>query len=220
MLSPALPIIPPQNAVARVIADLEHCTAKLKDEKDSPYEVRRLFRDFVTMSQQITEMMRREFSARTGGTQWQASAFQGWDATSHLFKVLRRTDFHETPFVIGVHDVLTFNTADVFGTQEKLGTIQQIGTWLMADPNATEIPAPVTVSVGMPGTGIVASTPLTPIAREFRYFVLPGTVEISEALTAAGTQDVHLLVARCIVILRDYVVFFQSRCAAWPSKTS
>lgn len=86
-----------------VFRDLEDSLNELKLSRKSPVNVRRQFGRFLTLTQQLTEMMRKEFE-RSTGHKWKAAEFAEWNTVTDLFKKLRRTDYHESPVVINVKE--------------------------------------------------------------------------------------------------------------------
>ncbi|MCP5169398.1 MAG: hypothetical protein H6999_06535 [Hahellaceae bacterium] len=108
-------------------------------------------------------------------------------------------------------DAQTFNIADAFGTKEDIGKLEFRGTWLMSNQNSVVVPSPPTITVGDPVTGIPTQIKLQPIARHFNYHLLPRTREISLALEATGTPDIHALVHRCYRVLLEYGDFYSAR---------
>lgn len=113
-----------------VFRDLEDSLNELKLSRKSPVNVRRQFGRFLTLTQQLTGMMRKECERLTG-YKWGASEFGEWNSVTDLFKKLRRTDYHESPVVINVRESQHFlvNTyKDEFG-EEYGGYLTFQVTW-------------------------------------------------------------------------------------------
>lgn len=72
------------------------------EKTESPKTMRRLLSIFLIQTQQLTDIMRKEFSILTN-KKWEAKSFNGWNETSSYFKKLRNIHVHETLAKINVH---------------------------------------------------------------------------------------------------------------------
>lgn len=191
--------------VAHVFVDLEAAYESLQDARDSPREVRRLFAQFVTLTQQLTEAVRREFSARTKQS-WAASQFPGWNNVTDLFKELRRTDFHGTPLRILVRETQVRRT--------DLGVLLQCsGTWELHDQQADAAPEGMVLVRADPVRDEPTDDPLPLVRRTFVFHLHPRSVETERLLQEIGNIDLHILASKCIAVLRDYYKFYQDALA-------
>jgi hypothetical protein len=187
-----------------VFRDLTSTAKELEDERGSPLKVRRLIGSFITLSQQLTEIMRKEFQELTG-KKWEAGSFPGWNVVTELFKKLRRSDYHESPVIIHVQETQYFSLGDIFGDDVKGGELASQGTWALGDPFSETIPEGIITMLDDPTTG----QRIEPKRRDFVFIFYPGTDEIKKAIEDTGLNDIHKLAQGCLKILTEYFVFYQ-----------
>ncbi|HYF81870.1 MAG TPA: hypothetical protein VEB00_02420 [Clostridia bacterium] len=121
--------------------DLTDSLKELQNNRNSPVSVRRAFARFLTLAQQLTETMRKEYKSHTG-EDWEAVKFDKWDNTTKLFKKLRRSDYHEFPVVINVRES-QYYIAEVLDDEEGNeynGYIIPQVIWGLGDPFSEHIP--------------------------------------------------------------------------------
>lgn len=188
---------------AIVFSDLEHAFERLSLAQESPAELRRALREFVTLTQQLTEVCRHEFSKLTG-RKWVPAEFPGWTATSSLFKKLRRSDFHEHPFLVDVRHSQLFPFGRMDDGVELAFQFQS--TVAINDPNRRDCPRPG-VSLHLPKEDVW----LRSVEDKTRFIIRGRTSEVRAALVAAGTDDVFDLATSCMATLRDYYAHYCER---------
>lgn len=76
--------------------DLCYAHNELLRQRKYPTFMRRKFSEYILLSQQLTEFMRKEFSASTA-KKWSAGNFKEWNATTNFLKTLRNHIAHEGP---------------------------------------------------------------------------------------------------------------------------
>jgi hypothetical protein len=193
------------NDVDMAFADLEACHADLKKSLNSPRDVRRSFARFVTLAQQLTAAMRREFSSAKGRP-WDAARFPGWSAVSDLFKELRNADQHEGPIQVLVQESVT--------AQTDLGALVTLtGTWELHNQLADEPPGALVAVRADPVSGQPSDSHLPIVGRSFRFLIQPRTEKIRELLESAGSQDIHNLASEYMDTLRDYLAYYKTQLA-------
>lgn len=188
---------------AIVFHDLEHAFAQLPFVEANPAKFRRSLREFVTLTQQLTEVCRHEFSKITG-KKWVPADFPGWTPTSALFKKLRRSDYHEHPFLVDVRhsQIIPFGNTNI-GVELALRVQSQ--TEIM-DPRREDRPRPG-MSIHLPKEDVWIKS----VEDKTRYIVRGRTSEVRAALIAAGTADAMDLAASCMATLRDYYAYYCER---------
>lgn len=187
--------------------DLEEALLALDAARPSPVEVRRAFRTVLTLSQQLTEMMRTEFRQRTG-RKWQAGRFPGWNATTELFKLLRRLEYHEAPIEIGLRQEHRFLLGSI--DEKRLFALSVHSDADLDDPFAKAPPRDFSMeSLQDPAN----PTPLPLIGTKDAYIIITPTKALRRAVAAAGNDDLHVLSRRCVETLRDYHQWYHSQLA-------
>lgn len=193
------------NDVDVLFADLEACYGELQEARRSPRDVRRSFARFVTLAQQLTAVMRREFPTITGKA-WRAAAFPGWTPVTNLFKELRNVDQHEALIQVLVHESAT--------AQTDLGALVTLsGTWELHDQLASESPGALVALRADPATGTPSDSQYPIVDRSFRFLIHPRTDKVADLLHAAGTQDMHDLASQYMDTLRDYLAYYKAELA-------
>jgi hypothetical protein len=194
---------PAQDPAATTIVfrDLEHAAERLRDAQPNPAELRRLLREFVNLTQQLTEVMRHEYSQLTG-RKWVPSSFEGWTPTTTLFKRLRSSDYHELPFLIDARheQIVPF-------AKTSTGKILAFGiqsTTEIRDPWRQD--SPRSALAMYPAQG---DSPLPEAERTTRFIIRGRTKEVRKALVEAGTEDVLALTESCMTSLREYFAYYQ-----------
>ncbi|MBP9144029.1 MAG: hypothetical protein KBI44_06070 [Thermoanaerobaculia bacterium] len=193
---------PPRDS-AIVFRDLEHAFGKLRLAQANPAELRRALREFIGLTQQLTEICRHEFSQVTG-KKWIPAQFPGWTPTSSLFKKLRRSDYHEHPFLVDVRhsQIIPFGKTD---TGAELA-LKVESTAKIDDPNRERCPRPG-MSIHLPKEDVWMRS----IEDKTRYIFRGRTSEVRAALAAAGTDDVLDLAESCMGTLRGYYTYYCDR---------
>lgn len=193
-----------------VFGDLRHIAQELHNERDSPVRVRRLLSQFITLSQQLTEVMRKEYSGASG-SKWQAESFSGWNEVTTLFRKLRRTDYHSCPVTICVEETQYFGVGDIF--QDGIGASEVAiqGTWDLGDPFSEHVPEGLKLVLADPATGKPSDKSIEPNRRNYVFRLNARNQEIEEAISQVGTTDVHLLVEKCFAALMTYYDFYNNQ---------
>lgn len=197
--------------------DLSDVFEQLRQERNSPKNVRRLFSHFIMQAQKLTNMMRKEFKAVTG-RDWEAQRFPHWDAVSKAFKKFRNVDQHESNILIHVRERQYIAVNDIFRDQKSLGSyIVFEGTWPLDDPFADNPPEGLGLYRADPETGKMTNERISPKAREFQFLVAPKTDDCRKALERAveliGGRDVHILCEHYFNTLKEYFEFYQKELA-------
>jgi hypothetical protein len=189
--------------VDHVFSDLQLELAALNDQRQSPRDVRRAIARFITLSQQLTEAMRREYSGRARG-KWIARDFTGWNDVTELFKGLRNSDLHGQPLQILVHET-------VVGRTDIGALVSFSGTWELHDQHAESPPEGLTLVRADPNTGLPSDDPLPIVDRKYTFHFHARTPDLQTQFTVLGTSDVHELAHRVLEVLRDYYEFYKRR---------
>jgi hypothetical protein len=183
-----------------VFKDLSDAFDELKNERETPIKVRRNFKNFILLSQQLTEIMRPEYKKLTS-EKWEAKNFKGWNEITNLFKKLRNSDTHNYPVLIDVNE-----TQHYFSHGQSLGVNF---TWDPSDPLSKNVPDGVVALEADPKTGRAIYKKVTkPCTRSFKFVIAPRTKDIDNALQRAGTNDVHELSEKCFKTLQSYYVYY------------
>lgn len=189
------------NDVEVLFADLEACCSELQNARRSPRDVRRLFARFVTLGQQLTGVMRREFQA-VKGRPWQPATFPGWTPVTNLFKELRNVDQHEGMIQVLVHESAT--------AQTDLGALVTLsGTWELHDQLASDSPGGLVALREDPATGGPSENQYPIVDRSFRFLIHARTDKIRDLLDSAGRKDMHDLASQYMDTLRDYLAYYK-----------
>jgi hypothetical protein len=114
-----------------VFRDLTKANKRLRHKHKNHDAIRRWFGAFVTQSQRLTEVMRKEYKGRTGKN-WEAFKFPGWTPVTTLFKNLWKTDLHQVPIRIRIR-----------GRQVHRGLIEEISK----DDQGSEVTKPVDIII-------------------------------------------------------------------------
>jgi hypothetical protein len=108
-----------------VFRDLSQAYKKLHESYESPNMVRFWFITFVTLTQKLTETMRKEYSAITT-LKWKPVTFPGWNAVTEFFKELRNTDYHKLPIRIMIIQTQVYEgfriDTDELGNEKEIPT--------------------------------------------------------------------------------------------------
>ena len=192
-----------------VFGDLRHVAAELAVETSSPVRVRRLLSQFITLSQQLTEIMRKEYGAATG-ERLEARRFPSWTPVTELFKRLRRCDYHRYPITIVVRETQYFAVGDIFEDDVGGAEVAFEGTWDLGNPFAQDVPDGIRLLRADPATGKKTDEAVDPVRRSYVFVLRPRTPELAAALTKAGDDDVHTLVAECFATLEAYAGWYKA----------
>lgn len=190
--------------VETIMADLEVCVAQLQAECVSPSGVRRLFQQFLKLSQQLTEMMRREFK-KDSGRRWEASKFNGWDAVSELMKALRTADMHRAVIRLQVGQEVVRKLpidADI-DVKMKIS-----GVWSSDNTLADRPPGKLGEQLAKreeQGVKLEA-----PEGTKYWFVIKPVTRKVERRLDGCGNNNVHLLAEQYYQTLRAYHTYYVS----------
>lgn len=190
-----------------IFGDLKAALEELKNNRKVPVTIRRAFGQFLTLTQQLTEAMRKEYKSLTG-KEWNASSFSGWNKITELFKELRRTDYHEFPVVINVRES-QYYVAEVYEDEngnELYGYMVPTVTWGLGDPFSETIPSGMSIVAydenHQPIEGV------EPEKIEYQFILHPRTKKIENLLKTIGTDDIHELSERCFESLKIYYEYY------------
>lgn len=190
-----------------VMKDLEITLKELTDSGASPVKVRRAFTRYITESQKLTEVMRKEYSEKVK-EKWNAKDFPGWNDITLLFKELRKYDYHDSPVTIIIEETgyfLVSETEYSDGTIEK-GYAVSSAKYDIGNPfSEKSIPNSRLVFYDenmreLPDEG--------PERVEFKYYVNPCNKKIERLLVDIGDTDVILLCKQCNETLSDYCKYY------------
>lgn len=210
-----------------VFGDLKHYLEELNRERESPAKVRRDFKNFIILTQQLTDTMRKEFSDLMG-RKWEAKAFSGWNNITTLFKELRNTEAHAYPVTIKANidssyfEEVTLGLASneqvmtrFFGEDNPenrrcvFGGLVISHTSEIGDPFSETPPPPLAVSPCDPPTGEALPPTSVPYRVDVNYTLAAKGQPIEDLLLEIGTNDIHILCARCFHILEQYFNFYE-----------
>lgn len=195
------------NDTEIVYRDLSDAFEQLDNEKTSPLAVRRKFRNFVIYTQQLTEMMRKEFPQRTG-KKWEAKNFDGWNDVSLLFKEIRKSDYHEVPLLIQVKETRSYQMNKIFtdSSSDNLFNLQSI--WNL-DPFSEDVPQCHGIVLADEATGEPLDEFIEPHKIEYQFVLLSRTTKTKTLLENIGDDDLHELSRQFFVKLQVYYDFYQ-----------
>jgi len=195
--------------VDMVFSDFTDTYSELLASKDSPRKVRKHFTDFVTYSQKLTSIMRKEYK-KTTGKKWSAQDFPQWDNISELFSELRNTDQHQIPIRVKIRDSFSFDTDKIFLTSGETGKdIIWEYDWDLVNPSSDEIPQPMTLIIGEPDNPSTVTIDAT--RRSFSYSLIPSTEEIEDMIKNIGYNDVFLLTEAHYRTIKSYFEYYKGR---------
>ena len=186
------------------MGDLLEAAARLEKETSSPAEVRRLFQQFVVLTQKLTSAMRKDFT-RIAGRHFQASTFTGWTAVTEFFKLLRNTDLHDLPITIEMqHEKyipLPHNLPGIPPLRLVLGYNQELPTQL-----TTNVPQTASIEREEPNGSRIN----VPFSDSHHVFIIQSrTPQVAKKLAALPTANVHMLTAECVKTLENLYHFFE-----------
>lgn len=101
-----------QTSVDIIYSDLSTAFKTILKYSLYPTLIRRTFAEFITLSQQLTEVMRSTYKKGTG-QEWCANNFKGWCEVTNLFKLLRRHSYHSEVITHNVQITLFFPNGTV-----------------------------------------------------------------------------------------------------------
>lgn len=192
-----------------IFKDLEYTLDELKNTINIPVKIRREFVRFITLTQQLTESMRKEYKD-TVGENWDASLFSGWNNVTKLFKELRKIDYHDSPITLDVnetqyHLVEEYENED--GTIEKGYLLFKV-KYNIGDPFQSE---PISVGkVFFYDEDNVQLPYVEPEIREYTYSIKSNVVKINSLIDEIGEEDVVILATTCFHVLSEYISFYLS----------
>ncbi|MFQ2301365.1 hypothetical protein ACK32U_16595, partial [Aeromonas dhakensis] len=76
-----------------IFSDLDEIYFQIMNSRRKPKHFRHLFEQYIVKSQQLTDVMRREFKNLTGRS-WSASDFLEWTLYTKILKSLRNAALH------------------------------------------------------------------------------------------------------------------------------
>lgn len=194
---------PELGSVDQVLRGLDAALSVLVADSGSPVQIFQALESFTEKSQQLTNMMRKEFQAATG-REWVASDFDGWNAYSSLFKELRRTAFHEAPVRLGVYEEKTFNFSDG-RTVSASANVEMSFPEVYGDSPRPEL------RLEAFRDGTVYQAPVTASFSE--YTLAPSTDLMRKKVLAAGTNRLSTLARECARVLHEYTTFYKAQLA-------
>ncbi len=186
---------------------IEYTLDELKNTINKPVKIRREFVRFITLTQQLTESMRKEYKNKTG-TNWEASLFSGWNNVTKLFKELRKIDYHDSPITLDVnetqhHLVEEYDNGD--GTIDK-GYIVVKVKYNIGDPFQSE---PISIGKVFFYDEDNLQLPYEePEIREYTYSVKSKDRKINSLIDEIGEEDVVMLATMCFQVLSEYTSFY------------
>lgn len=199
-----------------VFGDLTHAYQELEAERTSPVAVRRLFTRFVTLSQQLTDVMRVEFKRLTGG-EWEARYFNGWNQTSRLFKTLRNLDLHAAPLKIDVKRMWCFPVSQFNSEAHPRQHLY------LAEAQGSEQAGPFDSAISDEfnmwftpdyGPRKGETIKLQHAACELTFILVPPNQAVAAAVRHARSDDLHLLARRYFATLTFYKRFYDQNLAS------
>ncbi len=196
--------------VELVFQDLADALNELKAQKSSPKLIRQAFGRFLTLSQQLTEIMRKEYKRLRGG-EWSAKSFNNWNVVTDLFKKLRREDYHEFPALIQVKERQYFPIKAIFEDDKSSNLVVIEGIWSLGNPFSTEPPDGIQLCIVDTKTGRPLDKTIEPVKREYEFVLFPRTEEMCQAIEQAGSNNIHFLSERCFETLSEYVEYYKSK---------
>lgn len=194
---------PTYSAVDHVLRGLNAALAVLADDAHTPIEALQALESFTEKSQQLTNVMYKEFHASTG-RDWVASDFPGWNAYTDLFKELRRESFHEAPVRLGVFEEKTFNFGDG-RTVSASAQVEMSFQEVYGDSPRPEL------RLDAYDAGVIYQAPVT--ASFSHYILTPDSDSMRDRMKAAGTDRLSVLAVECARALHEYVDFYKSELA-------
>lgn len=81
-----------------IFSDLDEIYFQIMNSRRKPKHFRHLFEQYIVKSQQLTDVMRREFKNLTGRS-WSASDFLEWTLYTKILKSLRNAALHGEPII-------------------------------------------------------------------------------------------------------------------------
>ena len=195
-----------------VFVDLQHSYEALVRERRSPVKFRRAFESYLMHSQQLTEVMRKEYPRYTASN-WDASSFTGWDNSTRALKTLRNLTIHGTPLVLhqvtlGVYPAIAFSIdkRTIGPRQTRAGIRFMRGVSFVDQPFCDQS---ITPRAGIPpkhGSGWIF--PLKEfVSYEIQWHRMDHAA--SRALNAFGSRDAVRLALVSFPVLRTYVAHFK-----------
>ena len=165
--------------------------------------------------------MRKEYSALTGGGEWVAKDFPGWNPVTELFKELRNVDQHVYLIrIIIVQSQVYHGTSKPVegveaGKEDKVKlTIQQIYN---ADAGfKKKLPGPFAVEYFEKAKPTREERgEMMDVQERYFEFQLDGRTEkMKKLIEEAGTDNVHELAAKCYATLSDYYEYYKAQLEA------
>lgn len=200
-----------------VFRDLHDAYREMMNGRRFPAKFRRAFDEYVYRSQQLTEVMRKEYSAQTGRP-WNASGFTGWNDFTDALKALRRNTYHGVPLVLyettlAVYPAVQFVTDEApIGPRQSAAGVRLIhGTLFITSPFREKILMPSMAVPAKDGSGLVR--PLKEfVSYQLRWHVLDSSAKAS--LQRVNTTDVIRIVANSFPVYKRYFAYYEAALSA------
>lgn len=183
-----------QINTAIIFTDLKLAFDRLQESKTSPSEVRRRFVNFLSLTQQLTNIMRKEYEQNTGKF-WEAKNFDGWNKVSNLFKELRNEDYHEFPANIDVKCTSHFQIFE--GDPHKVHTIYKSEMFQLSD----NLPTPPNLKMG--------DKFYEAFKHEYSFILQGRTSKINKLLNKIESNEIHQLSIECFELIERYYQFYK-----------
>jgi len=201
-----------------VFVDLKNSYSEILVSRRYPTRFRRAFDEYVYRSQQLTEVMRREYS-REVGAQWNASSFPYWNAYTDMLKAVRRATYHGIPLVLHEYTLSVYPAVEFATDHKEIGQRQiKAGVRLIETTSFVDMPFSellTTPRIGFPRKSIGSKSPfdthIFPIKEFVSYKLQWNLLEngVRAASNRAGTTDVVRIVLRSFPILEKYYGFYR-----------
>jgi hypothetical protein len=194
-----------------VLSDWSAALERLRDRKDSPSEIRKVFAALVELSQKLTSVMRTEFPGK-----WEACLFEGWNYVSELFKTLRNHEQHRELIRQTVEEISDITVPAEDGFPEiAIGMSVHIKT---VDPLSEVKPSSgIVLMAADPETGRMTNRKIGHVSNQVHRYMLDVSPDsetgkkIARLLKEIGTSDVHVLAEKYDKVIRDYHKFYKSQ---------
>jgi hypothetical protein len=195
----------------RVFKDLERYLRKIRENWESPVEVRTNFESFLNTSKKFRNLLPKDFK-RITGKRWEHQA--PLSAIGSLFSVLRDADCHERPVRLKVREHAYYNLAVLPpGVRGWPPRLVLNSTTDISDPHAEVQPDRLKLGIPRGGDddGMVL---IEPDRREYIYMVEGTSKKTRKLLEETGTNDLMRLCSAFLGEARSTFLLFQSRVAA------
>ena len=196
--------------------------------------IRTAFEQYVTKSQQLTEIMRKEYHARTG-KKWHASEYSGWNNFTDTLKAIRNATYHGVPLQLNVVTIGIYPPIEIYSDEEEL-PIEWVQRGFRAFKGTSFVGLPFSSQVAVPGVGYPKKYPISSNSNDRRNYIYPFKEFVSYELTnkllengvkifsdKIQTTDVVSITLKSFPILHNYWVFYcnelENNCYSWTNKS-